>query len=132
MKKTRVTEGGLVYSVWIGKDSITKVRGGNAEDITEQVQKIARLSSLNTLPPLDGNDCVLFGVLYTKGCESILGREADDEGFIKSLGIWRDVYIRFESNKLIEKKMKSVRQKLRRKRSAFAAAQLVHLVGDVA
>lgn len=88
-------------------------------NITQEVERITGMLRLGRTPPAAAiGSCAYLAALVLHGCEIIINRPADEEGFIADLGGWREVYIRFEENKLVKAQMKRVRAANRRKRKA--------------
>lgn len=126
IRQTRIkcSTDGQFYRVEFYPDGhVTRTRCGTEEpeDITPEVQRIAGLLRLGKAPA-DSGTCAALGALVLHGCEIIRNRPADDDGFIRDLSGWRDIYVRFETNKIVEATMKSLRQKALRE--ARAAAKL--------
>jgi hypothetical protein len=70
--------------------------------------RVAAMLQLGGHPNTDG--CVGLVALQRYGIPSILNGMPNDEGYM-GLGKWRDLYVRYETNKVIEKTMDDVRRR---------------------
>jgi hypothetical protein len=119
MKKTRKTRircstDGLFHQIELQSDGTVLDSG---TDITQEVERLAGLLRLGRAPN-EPRSCVCFAALVLQGCEIILNREADEEGYIHDLGGWREIYVRFETNALVEDAMVRARARRRERTSS--------------
>lgn len=99
---------------------VTQIRCGtkDTKDITQDVERTAGLLRLGKAPAAC-DTCAAFGALVLHGCEVILRRPADDEGIVRDLSGWRDIYVRFESSRLVVDTMNATRKRLRKEGKAY-------------
>lgn len=114
VRKSRIkcSKGGRYHVVEIHPDG--RVLSHGCGDITRDVNRIAALIRLGKSPPYEMvGSCDCFAALILHGCELLLRRPADDNGYITDLAGWNDIYVRFELNKLVERQVELMRLKIR-------------------
>jgi hypothetical protein len=83
----------------------------NGTDITGAAKRMSAMLRLGRAPNNPGT-CTSLAALILCGCETILRRQEDEEGFIRDLSGWREVYVRWESNSVVVDTMSHVRHRL--------------------
>lgn len=87
-------------------------------DVTEEAGCIASMMRLGAWRGEHGS-CAALAALVMHGCEMILRRTGDEEGFVSIAG-WEHIYIRFETLGVVERQMRRTRDRLRRERRKAA------------
>lgn len=110
--KTRIkcSTDGTFHTVEFHKDG--NVTSSGCPDLKTEAERLASMLRLGKAPAKP-DTCVALAALVLHGCEIILRRPADDDGVIRDLSGWRDIYVRFETNKVVEATMKRVRKELK-------------------
>lgn len=91
--------------------------GGVNGDITPEVRRLATLASLGK--KVNANSCVGLAALVLYGIPALFASPGEDGEDI-TLGAWRDLYQRFESNKVVQATIKRERRKSRHARKKVA------------
>lgn len=113
IRTTRVKcSDGLFHRVDFHPDGTVLSNG--CGDVTQEAARIAGLLRLAKAPS-EVSTCACLAALVLHGCEIILRREPNEDNEVPITG-WREIYIRFETNKLVEQTMNRWRRKLRKER----------------
>lgn len=91
-----------------------RVVSSGCGDVTQQARTISTMMRLGAWKG-DTGSCAALGALVLDGCEMILRRPGDEDNVV-SIDGWRDIYIRFETIGVVERKMSRVRRRLRKER----------------
>lgn len=110
--KTRVLckpDGRFHTVTWL-KDGT--VHCNRCSDVQERADRIATMLRLGGGGNAEPSSCAALVALVQHGCEIILKRQANEDGY-QDLDGWREIYVRFETNSAVVRQMKAVRKRLR-------------------
>lgn len=83
------------------------------DNVTDDARRLAAVIRMGKTPS-EYSTCTALAALVLYGCEILLRRPGDEDNVVRNLSGWRDIYIRFETNKVVESTMKRTRARLRR------------------
>lgn len=102
---------GCRHSISIeGEQAITPTRG----DVMSEAKRA--LGAMRLGANIQPGTCVALVALIVGGCDDIYGHPLVEDSDHIDLGRWREVYIRWETNRLVEQAMRDARAAARRRR----------------